>query len=75
MIEEGRCCPKTVFNVDKKWLFGGKMPKKTFIAWEKKTFLGFKVLKDKLTPLHREMQLEIAKDGDPNLLFMESTSS
>lgn len=48
IIEEGGYSSQTIFNVDKTGLFR-KMPKKTFIVQEERTFPGFKSSKDQLT--------------------------
>lgn len=49
MIDEGGYTSQTIFNVDETGLFWKKMPKRTFIAREEKTFPGFKAAKDRLT--------------------------
>ncbi|XP_030749222.1 jerky protein homolog-like [Sitophilus oryzae] len=49
MINEGGYTSQTIFNVDETGLFWKKMPKRTFIAREEKTFPGFKAAKDRLT--------------------------
>lgn len=49
MIEDGQYCSKTIFNVDETGLFWKKMPRRTFIAHEEKTFPRFKAAKDRLT--------------------------
>ncbi|XP_023210893.1 tigger transposable element-derived protein 1-like, partial [Centruroides sculpturatus] len=56
MIDEGGCTSQTIFNIDETGLFWKKMPKRTFIAHEERTFSGFKAAKDragycKLKPL------------------------
>ncbi|XP_023232705.1 tigger transposable element-derived protein 1-like [Centruroides sculpturatus] len=49
MIDEGGYTSQTIFNVDETGLFWKKIPKRTFIAREEKTFPGFKASKDRLT--------------------------
>lgn len=49
MIEDGDYSSQSTFNVDETSLFWKKMPKRTFIASEEKTFPGFKIAKGRLT--------------------------
>ncbi|XP_067134805.1 tigger transposable element-derived protein 1-like [Centruroides vittatus] len=49
MVDEGGYTSQTIFNVDKTGLFWKKMPKRTFIAREEKTFPDFKATKERLT--------------------------
>nr|XP_022905269.1 tigger transposable element-derived protein 1-like [Onthophagus taurus] len=51
LIVEGGYTSQTIFNVDETGLFWKKMPKRTFIAREEKTFPGFKESKDRLTAM------------------------
>ncbi|XP_023243487.1 tigger transposable element-derived protein 1-like [Centruroides sculpturatus] len=49
MTDEGGYTSQTIFNIDETGLFWKKMPKRTFIVREEKTFPGFKAAKDRLT--------------------------
>ncbi|XP_023218164.1 uncharacterized protein LOC111620476 [Centruroides sculpturatus] len=46
MIDEGSYTSQTIFTVDETGLFWKKMPKRTFIEREERTFPGFKAAKD-----------------------------
>lgn len=48
ITDDGGYTNQTIFNVNETCLFWKKMPKKTFIAREEKTFPGFKATKDRL---------------------------
>ncbi|KAF2894705.1 hypothetical protein ILUMI_11465 [Ignelater luminosus] len=48
MIDEGGYTSQTIFNVDETGLFRKKMPERTFIAREEKTFSGFMSTKNRL---------------------------